>query len=286
MSARSSSLKGLLIALAMVPGLAMAQAIVPGFNTNTLPPNDDGSTGLVSIGFTVNFFGVTRTQLYVNNNGNVTFDEALAAFTPFDLTSTGREIIAPFFADVDTRSAGDPVTYGPGTFNGRTAFGVNWINVDYFPSSLAHTNRNSFQLILVDRSDVGAGDFDIVFNYDQIQWETGGASGGDDDGLGGDSARVGFSNGTGAPGTSFELAGSAINGAFLDGGPDALISNRLNSTVDGRYVFQSRGGDIGVPEPPAPTAPISVPAGGLLSWWLLGLVLLFSGVVLVRQRQL
>ena len=165
-----------------------ALPIVAGFNTNTLASNDDGSTGLVDLGFSANFFGVSSTQAYVNNNGNITFDNSLSSFTPFDLTSTGQQIIAPFFADVDTRAAGDPVTYGQGTYDGRDAFGVNWINVDYFNGSTSHTNRNSFQLILADRSDISAGDFDIIFNYDQIQWETGEASDGDANGLGGDSS--------------------------------------------------------------------------------------------------
>ena len=48
--------------------------------------------------------------------------------------------------------------------------------VGYFGS---HADKlNKFQLILVDRSaDTGtAGDFDILFKYDTIQWETGDAS--------------------------------------------------------------------------------------------------------------
>ena len=233
-------------------GPVQAGAVVGGFNSNTLAPNDDGSTGLVSLGFTANFFGVSFNDVFVNNNGNVTFDGALSTFTPFDLTSTGQQIIAPFFADVDTSAAGDPVTYGSGMFGGHAAFGVNWVNVDYFASDASHTNRNSFQLLLVDRSDIGAGDFDIVFNYDNIDWETGQFSGGDADGLGGNSARVGFSNGTGDPGTSFELAGSAINGALLDGGPNALISDSLNSVVDGRYIFTARNGIVSPDPTPVP----------------------------------
>jgi hypothetical protein len=222
-----------------------AAPIRPGFEGNTLAPNDDGSTGSVSLPFTENFFGVNRSSLFVNNNGNVTFDSPLSTFTPFDLTSTGQKIIAPFFADVDTRNAGDPVTYGTGTVNGRDAFGVNWINVDYFASSTSHTKRNDFQLVLVDRSDTGTGNFDIEFNYEQIEWETGDASFGTG-GLGGNSARIGFSNGTGNPGTDFELAGSVVNGAFLDSGPSStsLIQNRLNSSIDGRYVFEAREGSV------------------------------------------
>ncbi len=274
---------GVVLAGLFAASLAWGQAIVPGFDADTLPPNDDLSTAAVPLGFTVDFFGISRSEVFVNNNGNVTFDSELSTYTPFDLTSTGQEIIAPFFADVDTRRAGDPVTYGTGTFDGRPAFGVNWINVDYYNSDPSHTNRNSFQLILVDRSDVAAGDFDIVFNFDQIQWEAGEASGSDENGLGGDSARVGYSNGTGDPGTFFELPGSAINGAFLDGGPNALVSNRLNSTVDGRYIFQSRTGGIdpGTPPPSAPAVP--VPAGHLFGWLILALFLLTAGVLTARR---
>jgi hypothetical protein len=40
---------------------------------NALPSNDDDSSPAVPIGFPINFFGVTHTELFVNNNGNVTF---------------------------------------------------------------------------------------------------------------------------------------------------------------------------------------------------------------------
>jgi hypothetical protein len=246
-------------------------AIVSGFDANVLPRNDDGSTGLVDLGFDANFFGVTFDQAYVNNNGNITFDEPLAEFTPFELTATGRQIIAPFFADVDTRNAGNPVTYGQGTFNGNEAFGVNWINVDYFFSSEEHENRNSFQLLLVERSEIEEGAFDIIFNYDSIEWETGEASGGNPEGRGGNSARAGFSNGTGDPGTSFELPGSGVNGAFLNGGPFALAENSFNSDVVGRYIFEARGGDIVVPPPPEPP-PSEVPEPGPLALMALGMI--------------
>ena len=56
---------------------ADAGAIRSGFNSNTLSRNDDGSTSLVSIGFDINFDSFISNQLYVNNNGNVTFDHNL-----------------------------------------------------------------------------------------------------------------------------------------------------------------------------------------------------------------
>ena len=48
-----------------------------GCQANVLARNDDGSTGAVPIGFELNFFGNRYSQLYVNNNGNVTFGSTL-----------------------------------------------------------------------------------------------------------------------------------------------------------------------------------------------------------------
>jgi len=211
-----------------------------GFDANTLPGNDDGSTGAVPLGFTANFFGQRFTSAFVNNNGNLTFDQPLAAFTPFDLTTTQRAIVAPFFADVDT-SNGNAVHYGAGTVDGHRAFGATWPKVGCFDNVTSVLNE--FQVLLVDRSDVGDGDFDIELNYNQIQWEAGQASGGDNACRGGAAARVGFSKGTAEPGTFFELPGSGVPGAFLDTNRDTgLVHGSRNSTQPGRYVFPVRNG--------------------------------------------
>lgn len=247
------------------PPLARAQAVrtgggTTGFFANSLPPNDDDSSPATAIGFNVNFAGTTWSQLFVNNNGNVTFGGPRYQYTPQDLTGpTGFPIIAPFFADVDTRNPLSAVTsYGTGTIDGRAAFGVNWFSpnlggVGYFA---AHADKlNIFQLALIDRSDTGAGNFDIEFDYNHVLWETGDASGGVN-GFGGTSAAAGYSFGTGAPGTYGQLNGSLVNGAFLDTGPAStrLIGNSLGSPVLGRYIFSVRQGEVIVP-PPVATVP-------------------------------
>ncbi len=233
-----------LAAALAAPAHAGAIRNASAYTTHTLAANDDGSTGLVDVGFALNFYGVSQSNLYVNNNGNVTFAAPLSTYTPFGLINSSIAIIAPFFADVDTRGAGSGLTqYGQAVVGGLNTFGVNWINVGYFGS---HVDKlNSFQLILTDRSDTGAGNFDFEFNYDTINWETGDASGGTG-GFGGSPAHVGYTNGSDV---DTEFAGSGISGAFEDGGPFALIASSLNSDVLGRYVFGVRNGVIITPPP-------------------------------------
>ena len=227
--------------LSGAPGTA---AIRPGFDAASLPANDDASTALLPLGFSINFFGASLSGVFVNNNGNVTFDAPLPQFTPFGFTNTGRVIIAPFFADVDTR-VGNVVTFGSGIVEGRPAFGANWPGVGCFDQNV--TVLNFFQVLLINRADIAPGDFDIEFNYDSLQWEAGEASGGSAACLGGVAARAGFSNGTGVPGTFFELPGSGLPGAFLDTNLESgLIHTSLNADRPGRYVFRVRSG---VPEP-------------------------------------
>ncbi len=244
-----------------------------GLFTNVLPANDDGSTGLIGLGFTANINSTNYTQTYVNNNGNVTFTGPLGTFTPAAINSGSfGPIIAPFFADVDTRAAGSsPVTYGTGVIGGQNVFGVNYINVGVFASQPIF---NSFQLLLTSRVDTGAGNFDIQFNYDRIIWEAGTASGAPNGGLGGTSALAGYWTSASSNAT---LPGSIVNGALLDSGPAAtsLTHNSLNSNILGQYNFQVRNGVV--------LPPSNVPAPSSIA--LLGLALLgWAGSNVMRRK--
>ena len=245
----------------LLSGLALTSTVYAGairnadlFTTSSLSAQDDDPSVLANLGFEVNFFGLKKSDLFVNNNGNVTFDAAYSTFTPTNLKTTNKQILAAFFADVDTTGTGSGVTqFGTATLNGRNVFGVNWINVGYFSGQT--DKKNSFQLIITERKDIGLGDFDFEFNYDKVEWETGGASGGSG-GLGGSSARVGWSNGNTV--NSFELAGSAVNGALLDGGANSLVTGSLNSNQAGRYNFNVRNGAVVTPTIPEPSSMLLV----------------------------
>jgi PKD repeat protein len=204
-----------------------------------------GSAGY-SLGFNtpINFFGSLYSGVFVNNNGHVSLGARNSFYFNYGLESLTAKMIAPFYANVDTRfTAGNTARYGRGTVDGRAAFGVTWTNIGYYPNTATQAPRNSFQLVLVDRSDVASGAFDIEFNYDKIQWESGTSAGGGSDGLGGSGARAGWTFGTNSPGTLFQMAGSGVAGSFLDTNmAQGLVHNSFMSGVDGRYVYRFRAG--------------------------------------------
>lgn len=237
---KTSLVRSFVVAAALAVSAVAAQAntIRAGFDSNTLAANDDGYTSAVNIGFNVNFFGATYSQLFVNNNGNVTFNAASGTYIPFSVNgSTSEPIIAGFLSDIDTRYAGSPVTYGSGTADGHAAFAANYLNVGEYGAGESSA-LNSFQIVLIDRSDTGVGNFDIELNYANIDWDHGGAT-------------VGYSNSTGDAGTFYQLLGSMVSGAFLDGGTNSLVAGSNIGTA-GRYLFSARNGSV----EPLPSVPL------------------------------
>ncbi len=154
-----------------------------GFGTNVLAINDDGSssaldlTGAFSGG--LRFFGGPYTQFWVNNNGNITFSGGLSAFTARAFPVAARPMIAPYWADVDTRNRGGLAMETENRVYWHLEPGrlvVTWYNVGYYNEQ--NDKRMSFQLILTNALDCGSGDFDVEFRYDRCEWTAGSASGG------------------------------------------------------------------------------------------------------------
>jgi len=147
---------------------AFGGAIISIDNPSTF--NGGGGYGPVSIGFEVNYFGNSYSSLWVNRGGSISFNSSTTSSLPAFLdASTVKEIIAPFWSAVgNTYSVGSPTAYGNTTFDGQLAFAASWIDVAQSNGDLSLLN--SFQVVLVDRSYIGEGDFDFIFNYDSMQW--------------------------------------------------------------------------------------------------------------------
>ncbi|MEX2394498.1 MAG: carboxypeptidase-like regulatory domain-containing protein, partial [Actinomycetota bacterium] len=209
----------------------------PGCTANSLEANDDGSSSLQALPFTMNFLGSTFSSLYVNNNGNVTFSAPLSTYVPFSLTASTPPIIAPMFGDVDTRGAGSSiVTWGTipddPSFGGHDVFCVQWKDVGYYSNGA--DKLNSAQLLLVDRSDQDEGDVDIYFNYDKIEWDVTATS---------QTIGVGYASGNGETNGFFELPCSLQPSGCLDTHASTGLTNTsTNSVTLGRHIFAIRSG--------------------------------------------
>jgi hypothetical protein len=211
-----------------------------GFGALAESRNDDGSSAEIPLGAGfpngLNFFGNTYQSLYINNNGNVTFRGPVATYTPMSFPISTQPMIAPWWADVDTRSA------APGDLKNNVyytqvgnQFIVTWDYVGYYA---AHADKlNAFQLILTDRSDVNPGDFDVEFRYEQLQWTTGDASGGSG-GLGGVPAQMGFDAGDR---TNFYKHPDSLTAAILN------LTTTSNVGTPGVWRFQVRHGAVSPP---------------------------------------
>jgi gliding motility-associated-like protein len=173
-------------------------------------PNDDGSSLQINLPFTFNLYGQTYTSCYINNNGNLTFDIPWGTFSAQPFPNAQFVMVAPFWADVDTRLGGE-VFY---CISDHAMF-VNWIDVGYFPQM--NDKINNFQVIITDGTDpfIGVGN-NVAFSYEDMQWTTGSASGGVD-GFGGTPAVVGANLGDGVSSImigQFDHAGVDYDGPF------------------------------------------------------------------------
>ncbi|MCX6962186.1 MAG: flagellin [Verrucomicrobia bacterium] len=230
------------------------------FGENALTRNDDGSSSAIDItsifgSSGINFNGVNYTQIYVNNNGNITFGSPLSTFTPSTIASgSGIPIIAPFWADVDTREPINPSPSPGGNSTGsnltyydldveNAVLTITWDDVRFYNNTNAGTNpnnvSNSFQLQIMNNCN---GNAIIVFRYENIDWTAGQASNSDVYGLGGTPARAGFNNGA----VALELPQSGNQDQMLE-----LESSQpnvgYNSGRPGVFIFQLSNGQITPP---------------------------------------
>jgi MYXO-CTERM domain-containing protein len=233
------------------PALDTSLGGLAGFGTGVLAMNDDSSSAAIDLtpAFPggLNFYGGPYHTMYVNNNGNITFNGTLFTYTPsaFPLPApTGGAMPAPmiaaYWSDIDTRrpvANGGPVTANhdlvywdlrPGQVT------VTWFDTGYFSSKYNH--RMSFQMILRNGSGCGMGDFDVEFRYNVCGFTTGDVSGGTD-GHGGTAAQVGFDADDGVNYVSIpESLTAAVE--------NVCITSNTTPPEPGVYRFGVRGGHV------------------------------------------
>ena len=182
---------------------------VPLTGWSVLAKGDDSPSQLVSLPFTFCFYGQSYTSAYININGNLTLGAPYGTFSSAGFTTPGLPaMFAPFWADVQTTCA----TCGDVYYRVYNDYiHVIWQDVGYYPNQT--DKLNTFGLIITDgNSNVLPNGNNVAFFYEDMQWTTGGASGGVN-GFGGAPATVGTNLGTGinyiqigrfdAPGTNF-----------------------------------------------------------------------------------
>ncbi|XP_073670305.1 sushi, nidogen and EGF-like domain-containing protein 1 [Paramisgurnus dabryanus] len=143
--------------------------------------SDDGSSALIYLLQPFIFFGHTYNQIYVNNNGHLTFDQPWDSYSPYSFPGHGgKDIIAPFWTDLNNcengvisyqqYTSGDVLTqatqdinqYFPDlSFSASWVFVATWDRVAYFSYSGTET---SFQVVLISNGHLSF----VLMNYGRI----------------------------------------------------------------------------------------------------------------------
>ncbi len=209
-----------------------------GCSANTLGNIDDGSSGPLPLGFNVNWFGTEYSSIIVNNNGGMTFNDGLGDFTSYqavNLETTLRPLVLPLFTDLDARNS-SAVTYGAITVSGQSAYCINWVNVGEYPSKAA---SQSFQLVVIDQL---SGNIDLEFNYAQVSTPSSTSN---------PTFVIGYADPNNRSNSLVRLRNTDSTAPYVDGGANALISNRFPSSgaQTGRYTYSIRPTEIVTPPP-------------------------------------
>jgi hypothetical protein len=212
--------------------------------------NDDGFSGPINLGFTLNYFGTNYTSFYINNNGNVSFGSGISAYIPTGPTGASAPVISPYFGDADSRGANSGVVHLNQSANQSI---VTWDHIGYYDS---HDDKlNTFQLVLRGPDyAVPSGEGQIGFFYTTMGWESTDTS---------QVSAIGFGDGSGN--------GQVLEGS-LQAGTAALVQNK--------YIWFNLAGGVPVVPPvtPPPTSP--VPEPGSISLLAFG-----SGALLFQIRR-
>ena len=189
-----------------------------------LPPDyrvDDWSTDTITLPFSFCYYNTSVNNIFINSNGNISIGSPYSTFTATAFPNALNEMIAPLWQDVDTRNPTSGLVYYKLT---NQYLIVQWDSVGYF--NMLADKLNSYQLIITNGvNEIIPRGNNVSFCYRDMQWTTGGASGGTN-GFGGTPATAGVNKGDGIHYLQlglFDQPGVAYDGPFGNNdGVDAL----------------------------------------------------------------
>jgi hypothetical protein len=249
---------------------------------------EESVTGL-PIGFPINFYGTLHDTVFVNSNGSISFGTGSWYYdVPLNEILNGAAGVVAYGMDLDNREItspsslwgsgrhGDFFYWGRTTVNGRQAFAATWMNMQTYRATTGKTDWNTFQIVLVDRSDVAANDVDVIVNYGGLQANSKGYGDGCPDGndtcvaIGVGSVVDGNTQYASIVDDNGVLYNGRLNADVADDGAHPLDAAHLNSSTPGRFIFQMRDGKLPqtATAPGAPTI-TDIAAGdgqGVVSW--------------------
>ncbi|KAK2876093.1 hypothetical protein Q8A67_020189 [Cirrhinus molitorella] len=214
------------------------QQILYSFGSNVADTNnptaDDGSSSVIQLLSPFHLFGRTYQQIYVNNNGHLTFNQSSSAYTPYSFPANrNQDIIAGLWTNLDnsargfvsynqytsgnvlTRATQDINTHFPNlTFSASWVFVATWNKVAYY--SLTNT-ETSFQVVLISGSNYSF----ILMNYGDIA-------------VTGHPVEAGYDT---INSTHYFVIPGSVNGSSISN-----LRNSSNVNVPGRWAFRVDSG--------------------------------------------
>lgn len=237
-----------------IPADGSIEIPITDWNLGDFPDCGDVANPANRDPFSINYFGTTYSSFYLNENGVLTFGAPITDSPSTPLLMLDTPAIAPFFGDI----ANDPSVRVGFELGGPGAMWLSW-NVE---EEGGDGSTNRFQLSF---QQVGTeGDFDLIMNYINVDWDPG---------------QVGFTDGAGS---GFVFDGSGIDGGLLGDdndnnpmcGPTSIACNvgfggmnPSEPSATGFYVFQFRDGapvNVDLQAVPLPAAVWLFGAGALL----------------------
>jgi titin len=161
---------------------------------------DDTYIGPINLGFQFNLFGNEFSSVYINSNGNLTFNSGDSTYNNYKLPRNDNfKRVSPFWDDIDFRNGGlcsyNNVNQG--------IFVVSFVNAPLYGRGTSVLN--TFQVILIGTNNTfGYTKGSIIFSYTRLEGLGGTADSGDSI----NTATVGLNNGDGLKYTIIDSLGS------------------------------------------------------------------------------